>query len=106
MGELGGNVYWEEARPWLKNVSKMFNFDTIVVNQQLLDDINKREQERQLAKIPIPLSGWSATTFSIVKISFLLMTKNGLVGLSIKIEATTKSGGLPGPKATQVNQEN
>ena len=34
------------------------------------------------------------------------MTKNGLVGLSTKIEATTKSGGLPGPKATQVNQEN
>ena len=47
--ELGGNVYWEEARPWLKQVSKMFNFDTIVVNKQLLDDINKREQERQLA---------------------------------------------------------
>ena len=47
--ELGGNVYWEEVRPWLKTVSKMFNFDAIVVNKEMLDRINAREKELQEA---------------------------------------------------------
>ena len=47
--ELGGNVYWEEVRPWLNTVSKMFNFDAIVVNKDMLDRINAREKELQEA---------------------------------------------------------
>ena len=25
--EVGGNVYWEEVRPWLNRICKMFSFE-------------------------------------------------------------------------------
>ena len=47
--EIGGNVYWQEVQPWLKNVCKMFNFEAIAVNKDLLDRLNAEEQRLQEA---------------------------------------------------------
>ena len=41
--ELGGNIYWEEAQPWLKNVASMLPCEAIAVNKDLLERIKQEE---------------------------------------------------------------
>ena len=41
--EVGGQVYWEEVQPWLKNICKMFAFEAIPVSQNILDKLNAEE---------------------------------------------------------------
>ena len=31
--EVGGNLYWEEVRPWLSNVCTMFNFEVCIFHR-------------------------------------------------------------------------
>jgi len=47
--EVGGNVYWEEVRPWLNQICKMFSFECVAVNKDLLERLNKEELRLQEA---------------------------------------------------------
>lgn len=42
--EVGGNVYWNEIRPWLNNVCKMLPFEAIAVTKDMLERLNQEEE--------------------------------------------------------------
>ena len=42
--EVGGNILWEEAQPWLQLLTNKLPFDAICVNQELLEKIEAEEK--------------------------------------------------------------
>jgi len=45
--EVCGDMYWEEVKPWLRNITRMLPFEAIAVNKEILDELNKTETALQ-----------------------------------------------------------
>jgi hypothetical protein len=43
--EVGGKVYWEEVRPWLKRFAKLLPFEAIAVNTEILSKLDEEEEK-------------------------------------------------------------
>lgn len=42
--EVGGKILWEEARPWLNEITKKLPFKAIAVNAEMLKNLKEEEQ--------------------------------------------------------------